>query len=222
MHQQVEPALPYYNEPLDIIIPESISIAAFEQALNHLIERREALRLRICIINGRQCSVSCRTSRSVYPSVISGTCRERVRRPRRSSRATTQAKQPFDLAHEPLIRFELVRLEESLFRLFLVGHHIALDGIAMFRVFLPELEATYRRCVAGQVPALPPLRFRYRDYVAWQRHQAETGAWESQLAFWRNHLSDVALLALPTDRPPPRGAKESFAGAREVLSLSGS
>src|SRR5262245_15046431 len=51
-------------------------------------------------------------------------------------------------------------------------------------VFLPELEATYRRCMAGQAPTLPPLHFRYRDYIARQRHQAETDAWETQLAFW--------------------------------------
>ena len=53
--------------------------------------------------------------------------------------ATEQARQPFDLERGPLLRATLVRMADTRHRLYLTLHHIIFDGVALYRVFLPEL-----------------------------------------------------------------------------------
>jgi len=57
--------------------------------------------------------------------------------------ATTELKARFDLEQGPLLRATLVNLGEADWRFYLSAHHIILDGISMYNIFLPELEALY-------------------------------------------------------------------------------
>ncbi|MGW0395965.1 amino acid adenylation domain-containing protein, partial [Streptomyces sp. NPDC003042] len=69
----------------------------------------------------------------------------------------------FDLARPPLIRFTLIRLGASRYRLVMTNHHILLDGWSM-PVLLRELLTLYT--VHGDVTALPRVR-PYREYLTW-------------------------------------------------------
>ncbi len=217
LHQQADPRAVYYNEPLDITIPEAIDVGALEEALNVLVERHEALRLRLCQDGGRPAQrFEAHTRVRLRRSDLRHLPRERALE-EGSRIATAQAKRPFDLASEAPIRFHLVLLGDHLARLYLVCHHVAIDGVAMFHVFLPELQAAYRAAQAGRPVDLPALPHRYRDLVASQRSRAEVADWEPQLAFWSEKLRGLEPLDLPTDRP--RKAGESFAGGRVTLEL---
>ncbi len=48
---------------------------------------------------------------------------------------------------------------------------------------------------------------QYADYAVWQRERLDGAALERELACWRERLDGAATLALPTDRPHPRGAE---------------
>jgi amino acid adenylation domain-containing protein len=217
LHQQMDPSAAYYNEPLDITIPEALDVAAFERSLNLLCERHEALRLRVVAEQGRP-----RLRIAPY-TPLALRCVDLRHKGRAGALeealhlATEQAKLPFDLAADPPIRFLLVRLGDALWRLFMVGHHVALDGLSMFQVFFPELETAYRRIAAGQAPELPPLPLRLRDYVAWERDR-EPAAWAAGIERWRELLADLEPLPLPADRVP--SAKRSFAGDWQRFALS--
>ena len=215
LHQQAAPAEVHYNEPLDITIPEVIEVDALERALDHVVARHEALRLRLDQGAARPVQriadpIPARLQYADLRHLPQGRAAEHARR-----LATDQAARPFDLAREPPLRCLLVRFEQALFRLYLAGHHLALDGVSMFRVFLPELREAYRALVKGEEPRLPPLPHRYRDPVAAQRSRAD--AWAPELAYWADRLAGLAPLDLPSDRP--RGPDTSFAGARVVLDL---
>ncbi|MUN36832.1 non-ribosomal peptide synthetase [Actinomadura litoris] len=85
---------------------------------------------------------------------------------------------PFDLTRPPLIRFTLVNRGGDRYRLVLTNHHIVADGWSR-PVLLRELLALY----AGSTP--PPVRRRYRDFLAWtaaQDRDAAHDAWQDVLA----------------------------------------
>ncbi|MFL5347376.1 MAG: amino acid adenylation domain-containing protein [Hyalangium sp.] len=217
LHQQLDPTAIYYNEPLDITMPEALDVAAFERALGVVLERHEALRLRIDVVRG----LPLQRIQPHEPLVLPVRDLRHLGRERALSEALQlaagQARRPFDLATDPPIRFLLVRLGDAHYRLFMTGHHIALDGVAMFQVFFAELEAAYRSLAAGRPPALAPLPFRFRDYVAWERAREPDASWAAGIERWRERLSGLSQMALPTDRSP--GARRLYAGARERLAL---
>src|SRR5581483_5569508 len=58
----------------------------------------------------------------------------------------------------------------------------------------------------------------YADFAVWQRRWLNDGAFETQLAYWREKLAGAPpLLLLPTDRPRP--AVRTYNGERHSLWL---
>ncbi|MBI5650957.1 MAG: non-ribosomal peptide synthetase, partial [Chloroflexi bacterium] len=127
--------------------------------------------------------------------------------------AEDDARAPFDLARGPLVRARLLRLADDAHIFLCALHHIIADGWSL-GIFVRELAALYSAFATSQSPSLPDLPLQYADFACWQR------AWlpenlETQLAYWKNRLSDLPALNLPTDRPRPasqtnRGAQFHF------------
>ncbi|MFE8647295.1 condensation domain-containing protein, partial [Sphingomonas sp. NCPPB 2930] len=118
-------------------------------------------------------------------------------------RLRAHAAQPFDLAHELPIRVLLLRLQDQVYLLQLVMHHIASDGWSV-GVLLKELSQLYTAYQQDRPDPLPPLPLQYADFSVWQRQRLDAGRLQQQSAFWRDQLQGApAHLALPTDRPHP-------------------
>ncbi len=127
------------------------------------------------------------------------------------------AETPFDLAHGPLLRVELLILADDAHVLTLNVHHIVADGWSM-EVFLSDFVRLYTAAVAGQPSPLAPLPIQYADFACWQRDHLKGVHLERQQQFWRERLSGLPpLLELPTDKPRP--AYQSFAGAHLQVDL---
>ncbi|WP_082175630.1 amino acid adenylation domain-containing protein [Archangium gephyra] len=126
------------------------------------------------------------------------------------------AARPFDLTRGPLLHASLLRLEDEDSLLFFCVHHIASDGWSM-GVMARELGVLYTALVEDRESALPPLRFQYPDYAAWQRGWLAGEELEHRLGYWRKALAGApTLLELPTDKPRP--STRTFQGTyREVL-----
>jgi amino acid adenylation domain-containing protein len=98
---------------------------------------------------------------------------------------------PFDLGADALVRATLMRLGPDDHVLLLVLHHIVCDGASIGPLFA-ELTALY----GGQpLPDLPETEAE--PDVPWRPDR------ESTVDFWRERLSGVPPLELPTDRPRP-------------------
>ena len=109
----------------------------------------------------------------------------------------------FDLTEPPLIRFTLIRVAESEWRLVVSNHHILLDGWSM-PLLMRDLLVLY--ATHADATALPAVR-SYRHFLAWiaqQEHSASLAAWAEALA----GVSEPALLTRPDS-------------GREIASLSG-
>ena len=94
--------------------------------------------------------------------------------------------------------------------LLITQHHIISDGWSI-GVLVNEFSTLYRAFSQGWPDPLPELSVQYADYAAWQRQWLQGDLLQTQIEYWRNHLSGApALLELPTDRPRP--AVQSYAG----------
>jgi hypothetical protein len=97
---------------------------------------------------------------------------------------------------------KLIRFEDDRYRLYLTLSHIIFDGVAMYRVFLPELAALYAAFSRGQVSPLTEPPIQYGDYAVWQRCRQNEEALSEQLEYWRRQLGgDTPVLDFPSDRP---------------------
>ena len=191
--------------------------SALERSLQALSDRHASLRTGIEERNGVPVQV-------IHPAVavslpivavdglVADECAEAVAR-----RLREGAQRPFDLAHPPLLRAELLRLGEAEHVLLLVVHHLVVDGWSL-SVMARELRVLYAALSRGQRPQLPPLSTRYVDYARQQRRRLGSPALRRHFDYWREQLQDLPALDLATDRPRP--ARRSFAGGVERFQVS--
>jgi hypothetical protein len=111
----------------------------------------------------------------------------------------------FDLETGPLARYVLLRMAADEHVLVIVMPHIICDSTS-FVVLYAELGKFYSVLAAGQALDAEPLALQYADYALWQRAMADSGRWDGQLRFWREHLKDAPpMVRLSADRPRPAG-----------------
>ncbi|MCP5047667.1 MAG: amino acid adenylation domain-containing protein, partial [bacterium] len=106
---------------------------------------------------------------------------------------------PFDLSNAPLLRIDMVEIEEDHHLLFFDMHHIISDGVSM-EIFTREFMAS----IGDR--SLPPLPLRYKDYTLWELHMQEELS--RQQEFWVGEFGEfeeeVPLLDLPLDYVRPK------------------
>jgi len=208
-----------YNETITIHRSGSLNVQALELSLTEILRRHEAWRTKFAPMNG----ILVQTVNSVPRIHLDVTDLSRIPESQREL-ATIQiaelnAQKPFDLAEGPLVRFQLVRLNDSEHRLFLTAHQIVVDGVSVFNVFLTELSALYEAFAANRSSPLLQLPVQYSDYAQWQRDTLNSGALSQHLSYWRQQLAGgVPVLRLPTDHARPR--LQTFHGAIQPFAIS--
>ncbi|NMN98108.1 non-ribosomal peptide synthetase [Antrihabitans stalactiti] len=98
----------------------------------------------------------------------------------------------FDFAAPPLIRFTLVRVGETAWKLIVTNHHILMDGWSM-PLLMRDLLVLY--ATRGDTSALPPVA-SYKTYLAWLADWDAT----TSVQAWRDALAGIdepTLLAAP-------------------------
>ncbi|MCT8285390.1 non-ribosomal peptide synthase/polyketide synthase [Xanthomonas translucens pv. translucens] len=175
---------------------------ALRQALDRIVARHESLRTRIALHQDDPVQI-------IAPATIGLHVREHdlSGHPQPETEllrlADQETRTPFDLAHDSLVRGQLLRLGEEEHVLLVTLHHLVTDGWSM-GVLVQELGTLYAAFAQGRPDPLPPLPIQYADYSLWQRRWLDGPLLQRQLDFWRDHLQDApALLELPTDRPRP-------------------
>jgi hypothetical protein len=216
---QLIPDAPVYNETVQIHLPGSLDIDAFERSFNEIIQRHEAWRTNFLLVDGEPLQVIHPTLTLPLPLIdlrhLSGEEREQEA----LRIATEKALAPFDLGQGPLLRPTLMRLDEEIYHLYLSLHHIIFDGMAIFQVFLPELHALYTAFSHNQPSPLSPLPIQYADFATWQRERMQKEELERQLAYWKQQLQNAPTnLELPTDFS--RSHNPTYQGSTYPLALS--
>ncbi|MCF2135497.1 non-ribosomal peptide synthetase, partial [Mycetohabitans sp. B3] len=205
-----------YHIPLVLHVRGPLNRVAWQQALDALLARHEALRSTFVSVEGQP-------QVQLLPADTGVPLRWHDLRgvpdaDAQLSRLTTdEVHAPFDLARGPLMRACVIRLTDDTYQCVLAQHHIVSDGWSL-EVLIRELSALYAASVGAQADPLPALTIQYPDYAAWQRQWLSGERLQAQSDYWRTTLADApVLLELPTDRPRP--AQQSFAGAHVPVQI---
>jgi amino acid adenylation domain-containing protein len=231
MHAQMVPDVPLYNEPVTIHYSGALDAAALERSFNEILRRHEAWRTCFIVVDGAPRQIV-KPELSISLPVID--LRHLPKEERDSAAltiATEDARKPLDLSQLPLFRARLMRLEDKEYRLYLTLSHIIFDGVAIYRVLLPELATLYKAYAAGQPSPLPDPAIQYPDFACWQRRtdSGETLAKDrdkdrdrdkdKDIDFWQQQLNrNLSDDYLPVDRPHKR--ELSFRGSMSPFKLS--
>ena len=118
-----------------------------------------------------------------------------------------ERRRPFDFERTPAIRFLLIELPGTQWRLVITAHHIVIDGWSL-PVFVNEMMILYQ--AGGDIEALPGSPRPYRDYIGWLASRDHTASQQ----IWRQHLADL---------PGPTLLSAALGGgARSIRAPSGS
>lgn len=206
------PQSPVYNVPIALALRGSLDREALRKSIDLIVSRHEVLRSNFLFMAGEP-TIKVNPAGAASVSFVDVRNLSLGERPLEiQTLANSEARRPFNLAKDPMLRAVLFRLAESEYVLVITIHHIAADGWSL-GVLVGELSKAYRAFVQGKTPELPALALQYADFAEWQRELLRGPALERLLSFWKLQLRGIAdhSEVLPLDRP--RGAHQTFEGA---------
>ncbi len=211
---QMAPGSPFYNMPCLVKLSGALDRALVQRSLDEIVRRHESLRTTFVAGDGEPVQVVGPAFAVSLPYTDLSTLTEAEREPRAQELALAQKRTAFDLATGPLIRAELLRLEQRQHLLMLTVHHTVGDGWSM-GLLVNELTQLYQAYESNAPSPLAELPIQYADYAQWQRRHVDGDLLATQLDYWKSKLAgSPALIALPTDKPRP--AVQSFSGSAHL------
>jgi amino acid adenylation domain-containing protein len=200
---QMEPDSSVYNIPIGLRFGGPLNVPVLQRCLNEVLRRHESLRTGFKEVEGQLVQVIQPVTSLEMPLVDLRSLPKPERKAKARRLCTEEARCPFDLTRDLLLRARLFRLSEADHILLLNMHHIASDGWSV-GVLARELSSLYEAFVEGRPSPLPDLSVQYVDFAVWQREWLQGDVLEKQIDYWRKQLEGApTLLELPTDHPRP-------------------
>jgi amino acid adenylation domain-containing protein len=193
-------------------VPWSFTRAELSHAVRALVDRHDALRIRIAVEDGDAYQYD---QPAVDPDVDWTDLRD-VPRPEAERRAeeiaNACARTPLPLGSPPLFRVSAVAMPDDEVLVVFLIHHIINDYITM-ALLMEELSAL----LAGE-PLGPPATAGFLDYAVWLADTADEERVAAELDYWTTRLGgDLPVLDLPKDRPrTSESSRHGHAVALEV------
>ncbi|MEL5959802.1 amino acid adenylation domain-containing protein, partial [Streptomyces sp. CLV115] len=207
---QLTPGSAEYLVPFGLRVRGTLDAGALGAAFTGLVTRHEVLRTRFVTDDSGRPAQIVDAPWSVTPVVHDVRTTPAADREQVALEVmAAEARRPFELEGGRLLRVDVVRLADDDQYVLITLHHIVSDGWSS-GILARELCELYVAAVAGGVASLPELPVQYADFAAWQREQLSGDLLERQLAYWRERLTGVPALELPTDhgRPAEREGAE--------------
>lgn len=205
----------HYNMALALTISGALDVARLQQALLQLLQRHAILRTTFGVDpdDGSLCQRITALDQLQWKMEVREVQEGDQAGPDLQQQLAQQARQPFALERDPMLRACLYKSDAQQATLLLVLHHIAFDGWS-YRILLAELAALYQ----GQ--QLPAPALQYADLARWwakpetQAMQAAQGS----RTWWQTTMQGVEAL---NDFPPDyaRSAQPDQGSAHYRLDL---
>jgi amino acid adenylation domain-containing protein len=215
--QNFDPETTAYNITATLPLFGQVDIDALRWALREVVLRHEILRT--CFPEERGFPVQVVSDEAApFVDLWDGEhLPEAERRPAMDAATREESQQRMDLQRGPLLRVKLLRASDEEQCLVLTVHHIICDAWGI-GILLSELKGFYALRVGAGTFQAPVLPIQYGDYTLWERDRETTGAFRSQLAYWKEKLRDVpGSLHLPTTGP--RSVSSPYEAKQELVHL---
>ncbi len=209
-----EEAAAAYNDSSVLQMHGPLDTAALRRAIQHWVNRHEALRTRFHPEGNVQEVLPTLTIN--VPLLDWSDSDPAERSARRTRWLANEVRTPFRLDQPPLLRNYLIKWSETEHDLIIIANHLAVDGWSWV-VLLHDMVALYPAERDGQ-PLQLPVPNQFRQYLWWQDAQMHSTEAVAARNYWREHLAaPPPALLLPSSRPRP--AQKSYAGSRQQLLL---
>ncbi len=206
-----------YNYPFLLRIRGNLNEAALRRSLQEIVRRHEVFRSVFRAKDGELVQVVMPASEQTLTVTDLRNVPKAEREGRSQEIALEQAKEPFNLARETLLRTQLLRLSDDNHILLLTTHHLVYDDWST-AIVSRELSELYEGFVHGKASPLADLNFQYGDFVRWQQEQLQSAGRETKFSFWKKQLtSSTDFNHLTTDFARPEESTNH--GARERIVL---
>lgn len=106
---------------------------------------------------------------------------------------TAFSRRAFTVSGGPLMRAQLITVDDTRSTLVLKLHHIITDWWS-FDILHAELTQAYEALRGGADPGSGGPEVQYADFAFWQRQLEAAGVFDAQLDYWRGYLAEL---------PPP-------------------
>lgn len=217
---QLDPCSTAYNECYTVGFPAArVDPRAVERSLSEVIRRHAVWRTTFASVAGEPHQFEHPTGLFALRIVDLGHVDARDREAEAKRIASEDAARPFDLTRDALVRATLVSLSDKEHQLFFTLHHIVVDGVTFYRVFLPEFVTLYDAFRRGGRSPLPELPVQYADFACWRQEHGGVHGFDEQVEYWKSRLAgELPELALFADHAKP--VCQTFRGGREQTVLA--
>jgi len=216
--EQLATGNPVYHVSGAFRLSGALQEGIFRQALSEIVRRHEVLRTRFLAVSGRPSpTVSAPAPfelRVVDLQEFAASQREKeVQR-----LAFEQARRPFRLEIDLMLRATLVRMGKAEHVLIVTLHRLAAD-VDSVHILLQELVTIYDTFLANHDSSLPEPPLQYIEFAGRQRRWLTTDAARKDLAFWKQRLEGMpSLFELPIGRARP--GRPTYQSSRHPLKFS--
>ncbi|MGI9344351.1 MAG: amino acid adenylation domain-containing protein, partial [Gammaproteobacteria bacterium] len=210
---QLEGPSAAYNVRLPVRMTGAINVEFLQRAVDFVVDRHESLRTTFRSRAGEPMQSIASDQRVILREHdLGGATESEV-----IDAIGKLAGDVFRLDSGPLLRVDLLQLDEQEHLLLLVLHHIIADAWSA-SVLFQDIACAYDALAGGDEPNLPELAIQYADYAGWQRDWLAGSQLDRQIDYWRRQLALApTLLEWPADRARPR--RQTYNGSRILREL---
>ncbi|HVI70927.1 MAG TPA: condensation domain-containing protein, partial [Pyrinomonadaceae bacterium] len=209
---QLEPNNAFYNVPAVFRVSGPLDTPTLSDVLNEVTRRHETLRTTFTAVDGEPVAIIHPTTTVELPLTDLSDLPAAKREIKAFELVSAEVRTPFDLAHGPLMRVRLFRVDREEHLVAVTMHHIVSDGWSL-GILIEEIVKLYGAFAEGRPSPLAEPPIQYVDFAQWQQQRLEGSDLESQLQYWKQQLhGPLPVLELPADHPRP--AVQTFRGAR--------
>ena len=171
-------------------IEGAFNVEAFQEAVQQLINRHEALRTRFAEYEEGM------PVQEIVTNVAVSEIFEHNIVPKNTSLEEIEAHikefhaKDFDLSQAPLFRVLVLEQAKDKYILATSMHHIIGDYTSD-QIMMTEMMEAYNALVQGKTPQWEPITVTYKDYAQWMRAKLENGAFDEAKDFWKTQLQGI-------------------------------
>jgi len=195
----------HYNISSALRLEGNLNQEVFQRTFDTILERHEILRTTYELGEDGDAyqTIHPAASLHIYQEDLSelgdDEQQDRIRKVQRQ-----EARQPFDLKKDTLLRVRLLRIQQDVYVVLVTVHHIATDGWSM-GILIKEFSALYTAYYNDYTNPLPLLKIQYKDYAGWQQQWLQGETLEELKRYWTDQLQHLpSIHSLPIDHNRPR------------------
>jgi amino acid adenylation domain-containing protein/non-ribosomal peptide synthase protein (TIGR01720 family) len=188
----------YFNQAVLLEARVPLNLSHLRQAVEALFRHHDALRHRFAARDGAWQQESATPDGSAQVSSVDLSALPPAARRSEMARTIDALHASFDLGRGPLFRACHFACGDEPDRLFLVAHHLVVDGVS-WRILLGDLWSAYEQASRGSVVTLPPKTTAFQHWGRELAEYAQGTALAGEVPYWRQQTSG-GVPRLPIDR----------------------